>query len=88
MLSQSVICEECGEKALVRGSGRVEFDWDNLGTASATPHIRSIRLTIDCPHCGVSVQDHYPDGRPTAPAGTPAQHFQRRLKSAFTAFRS
>ena len=37
MLPQSVICEECGEKALVRGSGRVEFDWDNLGTAERDP---------------------------------------------------
>jgi hypothetical protein len=57
------MCEECGKTAVVRGYGRVEFDWDNSGSPSATPHIRAIRLTIDCPICGVRAQDHYPNGR-------------------------
>ena len=77
MLPQWVSCEECGEKSLVRGYGRVEFDWENVGSPDATPHLRSIRLTIDCPHCGVNVQDYYPDGRPAAPAGAPPSQLLR-----------
>jgi hypothetical protein len=89
MLPQWVSCEECGEKSVVRGYGRVEFDWgtsseDGPGGRHTTPHLRSIRLTIDCPHCGVNVQDYYPDGRPTSRAGTPALELLRRLKQAST----
>ena len=82
MLPQWVICEECGEKSVVRGYGRVEFDWANPG--GPPPHLRSVRLTIDCPHCGVNGQDHYPDGQPKPRAGTPAQELLRRLKQGST----
>lgn len=80
MLPQLVSCEECGEESVVRGYGRVEFDWENPSSPQATPHLRSIRLTVDCPHCGVNVQDYYPDGRPPARSGTPAQELLRRRK--------
>jgi transcription elongation factor Elf1 len=62
MLPRSVTCEECGEKAIVRGYGRVEYDWDQTGHVATTLKIKVVRLTIDCPRCGVRVQEHRPVG--------------------------
>lgn len=72
MLPRSIPCEECGENAAVRGYGRVEYDWNTAdgndestisgGSDATTLTIRSVRLTIDCPNCGLQVQDHYPAG--------------------------
>ena len=61
MLPRSIICEECGESAMVRGYGRVEYAWGPPGGDTTTLEIRSIRLTIDCPTCGVRLQEHVPD---------------------------
>jgi hypothetical protein len=60
MLPQSVSCDECGESAIVRGYGRVEYDWEPDGRVATKPKIKIIRLTIDCPTCGVRVQEHRP----------------------------
>lgn len=60
MLPQIVSCEECGESAIVRGYGRVEYKWDQTSHAATTLQIKMARLTIDCPRCGVRVQDHHP----------------------------
>ena len=72
MLPRSIPCEECGKNAPVRGYGRVEYDWNvdgrnvggtNTGSNETTAlTIRAVRLTIDCPHCGLRVQEHRPDG--------------------------
>lgn len=62
MLPRIVFCEECGERAIVRGYGRVEYDWDQTGPVATTLQIKVVRLTIDCPRCGVRVQEHRPAG--------------------------
>ena len=59
MLPHIVSCEECGERATVRGYGRVEYEWDQTGDIS-TLQFKVVRLTIDCPRCGVRVQEHRP----------------------------
>ena len=63
MLSRIVSCEECGERAIVRGFGRVKYDWDQTGHAATTLRIKVVRLTIDCPRCGVRVQEHRTAGQ-------------------------
>jgi hypothetical protein len=88
MLPQSVSCDECGEKANVRGYGRIEYDWDDTDDPVATPQLRTIRLTVDCPHCGLRAQDYYPAGRPADTLGTPAKQLGRRLKAVSAALRS
>jgi hypothetical protein len=60
MLPRSIVCEECGETALVRGYGRVEYAWDRAEDGSTILEIRSVRLTVDCPACGVCVQEFVP----------------------------
>ena len=61
-MPRSVSCEECGEKAVVRGYGRVEYDWDQSGRVATMPKIKLVHLTIDCPRCGVRVQEFCPVG--------------------------
>lgn len=75
MLPQYVSCDECDQQAKVRGYGRIEYDWPDPGQSdvdapTATPQVRAVRLTVDCPHCGLRVQDHFPNG--TRPASHPA----------------
>jgi DNA-directed RNA polymerase subunit RPC12/RpoP len=64
MLPRTIACEDCGEKAFVRAYGRIEYDWgpacaedDQVATQ---PLIKCVRLTIDCPHCGVKTQEFHP----------------------------
>jgi hypothetical protein len=69
MLPRSVKCQDCGQIALVRGYGRVEYDWPETTTPdpeTTIPTIKSVRLTIDCPRCGVNSQEFYPGGAPPA----------------------
>jgi hypothetical protein len=64
MFPRNVTCEDCGKLAFVRGYGRIEYDWpENTtpGHETSIPTINCVRLTIDCPHCGVKVQEFYPD---------------------------
>ena len=61
-MPRTVSCEECGERAIVRGYGRVEYDWDQTAHADTALQIKVVRLTIDCPNCGVRVQEHRPAG--------------------------
>ncbi len=56
MLPRMISCEDCGESAHVRGYGRVEYSW----RTPAEAEFKTIRLTIDCPRCGVKVQEHHP----------------------------
>jgi len=56
MLPRTVTCEECRERAIVRGYGRVEYDWDQAGHVATILKIKFARLTIDCPRCGIRVQ--------------------------------
>jgi rRNA maturation protein Nop10 len=64
MLPRTVTCEDCGEKAFVRAYGRVEYDWSpdepEHGQIATKPRIKLLRLTIDCPKCGVKTQDIHP----------------------------
>ena len=63
MLPRSVICEDCGQIATVRGYGRIEYDWPETtttGSETTTPTITCVRLTIDCPCCGVKPQEFFP----------------------------
>ena len=63
MLPRSVICEDCGQIATVRGYGRIEYDWPETtkaGSKPSTPTINCIRLTVDCPRCGVKSQEFFP----------------------------
>jgi hypothetical protein len=60
MVPKAIACEDCGRIATVRGYGRVEYEWpktSNTGQVAAIPTINSIRLTVDCPVCGVKMQD-------------------------------
>jgi hypothetical protein len=60
MVPKTIACEDCGRIAIVRGSGRVEYEWPKIssdGQVAAIPTINSIRLTVDCPACGVKIQD-------------------------------
>jgi DNA-directed RNA polymerase subunit RPC12/RpoP len=65
MLPRTISCDECGEKAIVRGYGRLEYDWEPTAHAVTTLQIKAVRLTIDCPTCGVRVQEHRPVGHET-----------------------
>jgi hypothetical protein len=38
----------------------VEYDWEEGSHSATTLKIKAVRLTIDCPNCGVRVQDHRP----------------------------
>jgi hypothetical protein len=61
---RSVKCEDCGQIAMVRGYGRIEYRWPEttkVGPEATTPTIDCIRLTIDCPRCGVKSQEFFPD---------------------------
>jgi len=67
MFPRNVKCEDCGQIAFVRGYGRIQYDWPettNSGHETTIPTITCVRLTIDCPHCGVKPQDFLPGGRP------------------------
>ena len=86
MLPQSVTCEECGKNAYVRGYGRVVYDWDAADDALT---LRSVRLTIECPACGLRVQDHLPPGQPAAASpARPSRDLARRLQAISAALRS
>jgi hypothetical protein len=88
MLPQSVTCEECGEKAYVRAYGRIEYDWDDAADPVTAVKLRSVRLTIDCPTCGVLVQDHLPEGQQIKSPGKSPRGLIRRLKAVSAALRS
>jgi hypothetical protein len=60
MLPRTVFCEQCAQPAMVRGYGRVEYDWAKAGTQPGNIEIHSVRLTVDCPRCGVRTQDYHP----------------------------
>ena len=62
MMPKTLICDECGRTAKVRGYGRLEYAWPPGDHSNATLEFLMIRLTIDCPRCGIRPQDHYPDG--------------------------
>ncbi len=64
MVPKAICCDDCGETAVVRSSGRIEYDWPNtttVGSIATIPTISSIRLTIDCPNCGVKQQEFHPN---------------------------
>jgi transcription elongation factor Elf1 len=89
MLPKSVSCDQCNEQATVRSYGRIEFDWPAADDPTATPKIRSVRLTVDCPHCGLRDQDHNPLGQPADSRRAPSRAaLLRRLKAVSTALRS
>jgi len=64
MFPRSVKCDDCGQIATVRGYGRIEYRWPettNTGPEPTTPTIDCVRLTIDCPRCGVKSQEFFPN---------------------------
>jgi hypothetical protein len=61
----TIVCEDCGSTAKVRGYGRVEYDWGEDQSRPTQVEIKSIRLTVDCPTCGVKPQDFHPNGQPS-----------------------
>jgi endogenous inhibitor of DNA gyrase (YacG/DUF329 family) len=88
MLPHSVTCDECGKEALVRGYGRIEYDWDDTDDPAAMPTIRMMRLTVDCPTCGLRVQEHFPNSRPVGSRGMVPGKLVRRIHALSAAFRS
>jgi hypothetical protein len=60
MLPEAITCEECGGAAKVRGYGRLTFSWETFSHQSQKPVLKTIRLTIDCPECGVRAQEYAP----------------------------
>ena len=84
MLPTSMQCEDCGQNAIVRGYGQIEYDWPETttcGSAATTPIISRVRLTIDCPNCGEKKQEFFPGAkRPTRAALS-----QRPVRSTITA---
>jgi hypothetical protein len=76
---------------MVRGYGRVEYRWPettNAGHEPTTPTIDCIRLTIDCPRCGVKTQEFFPDesspaARQFRASATNRNAFDRRRKVKF-----
>jgi hypothetical protein len=42
----------------IRGIGRVEYEWTRPGEVSGI-EIKSAKLTVDCPSCGVRVQEYH-----------------------------
>jgi hypothetical protein len=84
MVPETVYCDDCGQPARVRAYGRIEYDWPKTttdGQLATMPTINTMRLTIDCPHCGVKQQEYYPSGgrRPEArrPRTPPIIRFRR-----------
>src|SRR3954454_22186474 len=74
MFPRNVKCDDCGRIASVRGYGRVEYDWPettSVGHETTIPTITCVRLTVDCPRCGVKSQEFFPEGISAAP-----QHFR------------
>ena len=65
MIPTTIECEDCGQIAKVRGYGRVEYDWGDDQTLPTQVEIKSIRLTLDCPICGIKSQDFHPNREPT-----------------------
>ena len=97
MLPRSIPCEECGKTAIVRGYGRVVYDWnadgsnvggENIGGNDTTAlTIRSVRLTIDCPDCGLRVQEHRPEiSKPEATNQRPQSTQTEKRRQATHAF--
>jgi DNA-directed RNA polymerase subunit RPC12/RpoP len=60
MLPRTIACENCGERASVRGYGRVVYASGGPGQIVVEPEIERVHLTIDCPKCGVFVQVYHP----------------------------
>jgi hypothetical protein len=70
MFPRIVNCEDCGQVASVRGYGRIQYDWPettNSGHEATIPTIKCVRLTIDCPRCGVTSQEYFPEVPSPAP---------------------
>jgi hypothetical protein len=64
VLPRTVICQDCGQIASVRGYGRIEYDWPKTtasGPKTTTPTLTCVRLTVDCPLCGVKSQEFFPE---------------------------
>jgi hypothetical protein len=63
MFPRNVQCDDCGQVACVCRFGRIEYDWPqaaNPGRETTIPRINCVRLTIECPHCGMKSQDFFP----------------------------
>src|SRR3954451_19380797 len=78
MFPRNVKCHDCGRISSVRGYGRIEYDWPETAAAgpeATIPTINCVRLTVDCPRCGVKSQNFYPDDSLRA---------ERRLRSSTT----
>jgi hypothetical protein len=87
MVPETVYCEECGQIASVRGYGRVEYEWPKTssdGLVAAIPVISSIRLTVDCPCCGVKSQDFLPNDprRSNAARRTPVESRLSQIRTS------
>jgi hypothetical protein len=85
MVPESVTCEDCGEIARVRAYGRIEYDWPKTttdGQLATMPMIHTIRLTIDCPHCGVKQQEFHLDDSPRSARGRPSAPVTIRFRHA------
>ena len=64
MVPDSIHCDDCGRPAKVRSAGRIQYDWPkthNDDRVATIPTIKMMRLTVDCPRCGVKQQDFWPN---------------------------
>src|SRR5215207_3038467 len=81
MFPRTVKCEDCGKIASVCGYGQIAYRWPettNMGHESTIPTIDRVRLTIDCPGCGVKSQEFFP-GAPSPAAQSSATSRPSRL---------
>jgi hypothetical protein len=82
-LPQFVVCDDCRETARVRACGRIEYDWPETTTGGQTatiPTLTAARLTVDCPNCGVKVQDYLADASETTHSTAAGR--RKRLEAA------
>ena len=59
MVPRKAICAGCGRVATIRAYNRVEYGWQPSGQWE----LALVRVTIDCPKCGVNVQVQKPPAK-------------------------
>jgi DNA-directed RNA polymerase subunit RPC12/RpoP len=60
VIPKNIQCEDCGRQTKVRGYGRIVYDWTDDRHEPATLNVKMVHLTVDCPRCGVRIQQYYP----------------------------
>jgi hypothetical protein len=56
MLPRILICEECGERAIVKAYLPIYDEQKQFGQATPELDLKAMRCKIDCPQCGARDQ--------------------------------